>query len=236
MGSDKILAAEGICKSYEIAGSKRAEVLKGLSIDIGKGELVALMGPSGAGKSTLLHILGSLDSPDKGKVVLNINGKEFDYSLVSKEELTLLRNKHIGFVFQFHHLLPEFSALENIMMPALIGGSSYKEAQTKASELALIVGINEQVHQKPSELSGGEQQRTAIARALINEPALVLADEPTGNLDKSNADAVLELLLKLKKEFSKTFIIATHSQEVAERTERIVRLVDGKIVDEVRTF
>ncbi|ROL61646.1 ATP-binding cassette domain-containing protein, partial [Bacteroidetes/Chlorobi group bacterium ChocPot_Mid] len=169
MGSDKILAAEGICKSYEIAGSKRAEVLKGLSIDIGKGELVALMGPSGAGKSTLLHILGSLDSPDKGKVVLNINGKEFDYSLVSKEELTLLRNKHIGFVFQFHHLLPEFSALENIMMPALIGGSSYKEAQTKASELALIVGINEQVHQKPSELSGGEQQRTAIARALINE-------------------------------------------------------------------
>lgn len=236
MRGDKILAAEEIFKSYDIAGSKRTEVLKGLSICINKGESVALMGPSGAGKSTLLHILGSLDSPDKGKVVLDIGGKKFDYSSVSKEDLTLLRNRYIGFVFQFHHLLPEFSALENIMMPALIAGRSYKEAQVKASELARVVGINEQMNQKPSELSGGEQQRTAIARALINEPALVLADEPTGNLDKSNADAVLELLLNLKKEFSKTFIIATHSQEVAECAERIFRLVDGRIVDDIRTF
>jgi len=232
MESEIILKAENLCKAYDIAGYKKSRVLKELSVKIHKGELVALMGPSGAGKSTLLHILGSLDQPDEGNIVLNVNGDVFDYSKISSEEFTTLRNKHIGFVFQFHHLLPEFSALENIMMPALIAGFSYKDASKKAQELIGIVGIAEQQYQKPSELSGGEQQRAAIARALINNPAIVFADEPTGNLDKSNADAVLELLLDLKRKFSKTFVIATHSSEVAASAERILRMSDGKIVEE----
>jgi len=227
-----ILQAENLKKSYEIAGNKEAKVLKGLSVKINRGELVALMGPSGAGKSTLLHILGSLDQPDEGNIVLNVNGDVFDYSKTSSEEFTRLRNKFIGFVFQFHHLLPEFSALENVMMPALISGLSYKDASEKAKELIEIVGIAGQQHQKPSELSGGEQQRAAIARALINNPAIILADEPTGNLDKSNADAVLELLLDLKMKYSKTFVIATHSNEVAASAERILRMSDGKIIEE----
>jgi len=234
MKADSILIISNISKTYSIAGNKQANVLKGLSVEIFKGELVALMGPSGAGKSTLLHILGSLDLPDEGNVILNVNGDSFDYSKTSFEEFTMLRNKHIGFIFQFHHLLPEFSALENIMMPALIAGVSYKEAKSKAQELIGIVGIAEQQHQKPSELSGGEQQRAAIARALINDPAIVFADEPTGNLDKSNANAVLELLLDLKKKYSKTFVIATHSEEVAKVAERILRMSDGKIVEDFK--
>lgn len=232
MDNKIILQAENLKKSYLIAGNKEANVLKGLSVKINRGELVALMGPSGAGKSTLLHILGSLDQPDEGNIVLSVNGDVYDYSKTSSEEFTKLRNKYIGFVFQFHHLLPEFSALENVMMPALISGMSYKEASEKAKELIEIVGIAGQQHQKPSELSGGESQRAAIARALINNPAIVFADEPTGNLDKSNADSVLELLLDLKKKYSKTFVIATHSNEVAASAERILRMSDGKIVDD----
>ncbi|MFH1050936.1 MAG: ABC transporter ATP-binding protein [bacterium] len=232
MGDNNILLAENLSKSYEIAGEKKAIVLKGLSVKVNKGELVALMGPSGAGKSTLLHILGSLDQADEGNIVLSVNGDVYDYSKISSEEFTALRNRHIGFIFQFHHLLPEFTALENVMMPALIAGMSYKEASVKAQELIKIVGIAEQQNQKPSELSGGEQQRAAIARALINNPAIVFADEPTGNLDKSNADAVLELLLNLKKKYSKTFVIATHSPEVAASAERILRMSDGKIIED----
>ncbi len=232
MENKPILLAENISKTYEIAGNKKAYVLKSLSVNINKGELVALMGPSGAGKSTLLHILGSLDQPDEGNIILNVNDDVFDFSKLSSEGFTAMRNKHIGFVFQFHHLLPEFTALENVMMPALIAGLSYKEASSKARELIGIVGITDQQNQKPSELSGGEQQRAAIARALINNPAIVFADEPTGNLDKSNADAVLELLLDLKNKYSKTFVIATHSTDVAASAKRILRMSDGKIVED----
>jgi lipoprotein-releasing system ATP-binding protein len=232
MNEDIILEANNIRKAYEIAGQKRAEVLKDLSLQIKKGEFIALMGPSGAGKSTLLHILGSLDTPDKGEINLNINGEGYDYLSLTPERFTILRNRHIGFVFQFHHLLPEFTALENVMMPALIAGNSYFDAIEKAKELLNIVSITQQWTQKPSELSGGEQQRIAIARALINNPAIVFADEPTGNLDKSNAKAVLELIIKLKKQYSKTFIIATHSSEVANIAERILYMSDGKIIDE----
>jgi lipoprotein-releasing system ATP-binding protein len=232
MDEKVILQAENISKTFEIAGNKKSNVLKELFVKINKGELVALMGPSGAGKSTLLHILGSLDQPDAGEIVLKVNGSIYNYSKVSSEEFTRLRNQHIGFVFQFHHLLPEFTALENVMMPALIAGLSFKDATLKAQELIDVVGLSGQQNQKPSELSGGEQQRTAIARALINDPAIVFADEPTGNLDKNNADAVLELLLNLKKKYSKTFVIATHSPEVAASAERILRMNDGKIVED----
>jgi len=190
------------------------------------------MGPSGAGKSTLLHILASFDIPDTGEVNLKINSKNHSYSMMDETKFTELRNKHIGFIFQFHHLLPEFTALENVMMPALIAGDNYQNALTKAKDLIKTVGIEKQSYQKPSELSGGEQQRTAIARALINNPSIIFADEPTGNLDKNNAYSILQLLQDLRRKYSKTFIVATHSYEIAKMAERILILGDGKITED----
>ena len=226
-----ILKAKGIKKSFDIANQKKIQVLKGVDLEIQKGEFIALMGRSGAGKSTLLHILGSLDNPDKGDIQLSIEEKELVYSDLNQEGFNKLRNEYIGFVFQFHHLLPEFTAIENVMIPSLILGVSYKEAKIKAQELIDKVGLDEQKEQKPSQLSGGEQQRVAIARALINDPAIIFADEPTGNLDKENADSILSLIKDLQLQFNKTFVIATHSDDVANIAERKIRMSDGKLIN-----
>ncbi len=226
-----ILKADNLKKTYSKVKGKEVPVLKGLSLEIKKGEFVALMGPSGVGKSTLLHLLGSLDSPDSGEIQLNINGNSYIYSNMTEPQLSRVRNNHIGFIFQFHHLLPEFTSLENVMMPALINGDSFALAGRKAKELMESVGVSERLDHKPSELSGGEQQRVAIARALINEPSIIFADEPTGNLDSANASSVLELIVKLRKEWSLTILVATHSQSIASASERIITLGDGQIVN-----
>lgn len=229
MTDNIVLKANNIYKSYEIVGQKKTEVLKGLSLEIKKGEFLALMGPSGTGKSTLLHCLGSLDIIDRGEIVLNIDGDEFDYSKMNADEFDSFRNKNIGFIFQFHHLLPEFTALENVMMPGLIAGKKYKQVEEKAKKLLINVEMENQLKQKPAELSGGEAQRVALARAVINEPAIVFADEPTGSLDKKMSTIVLNLMKEISKDYSSTFIIATHNIEVAKTTERILYLKDGKI-------
>lgn len=210
-------------------------VLKGLSLTIEQGEFIAFMGPSGAGKSTLLHILGLLDFPDSGSIQYALSGNVFSQSTMKKGKSAELRNKHIGFIFQFHHLLPEFTALENIMMPALIGGMAMSKAKSKAMILAEQVGMSHRIEHRPSELSGGEQQRIAIARSLMNDPEIIIADEPTGNLDSANTIAVLELIRKIRQERSLTLLIATHSMDVARMAERIITLRDGVISSEVRT-
>jgi len=226
-----LLKAENIEKSYNISANKSVKVLKGIDIRITEGEFLALVGHSGAGKSTLLHILASIDVPDKGNIMLSINGTNFDYSKMTHEEFSLMRNKYIGFVFQFHHLLPEFTALENVMVPMLIAGENYKTSIKKAERLLHKVGLSEQLNQKPSELSGGEQQRVAIARALINDPVIVFADEPTGNLDKENADSMLNLIQTLQKDLNIAFLIATHSGWVSSVAERVLKISDGKIIE-----
>src|SRR3989339_165128 len=230
MISDLIIKADNLKKTYSKVKGKEIPVLKGLSLEIKKGEFVALMGPSGVGKSTLLHLLGSLDNPDSGEIRLNINGNSYIFSNMTESQLSRVRNSHIGFVFQFHHLLPEFTSLENVMMPALINGDSFSIAERKAMDLMASVGVSERLNHKPSELSGGEQQRVAIARALINEPSIILADEPTGNLDSANASSVLELIVSLRKERALTILVATHSQAIASASERIVTMGDGKII------
>jgi lipoprotein-releasing system ATP-binding protein len=198
---------------------------------VAKGEFLAIMGPSGVGKSTLLHLIGSLDSPDTGDITFYTDDTAVNYKDMSDDKLARFRNKTIGFVFQFHHLMPEFTALENVMMPALIAGVSYSEAKTKAQELMEIVGVSARAAHKPMELSGGEQQRIAIARALINNPSIVLADEPTGNLDSGNSKAVLELLQILKEKYNLTLIVATHSPDVAAICKRTIIMGDGRIVE-----
>lgn len=225
-----IIKAKNINKSYQIAGKPVTYVLKDLSVDISKGEFVSFVGPSGVGKSTLLHILGSIDTPDSGKVEYNMGEKSFSLSELTESELDILRNSSFGFVFQFHHLLPEFTALENIMMPSLIKGIKQFKAKQKALELMDLTGIADKSDNKPSELSGGEQQRVAIARALINKPAILFADEPTGNLDKENADMFLKLLQKVKKEFNLTVIVTTHSEYVSSVADRVLKLSDGIII------
>ena len=232
MNTGIVLKAENLVKSYSTKAQKITPVLKGVSLEIKRGEFVAIVGPSGVGKSTLLYLLGSLDYPNEGNIELYLNEKKINYSKLNQQDISALRNKSIGFVFQFHHLLPEFTAIENVMIPALIQNVSFSQAHQKALELIKIVGVEHRTEHKPMELSGGEQQRIAIARALINEPAIVLADEPTGNLDASNAKAVLELIQDLRKKYSLTFIVATHSQEVAGIAERILFMRDGKIVEE----
>ncbi|TAL69568.1 MAG: ABC transporter ATP-binding protein [Bacteroidetes bacterium] len=227
-----MLKASNIKKTYTKSAGKELPVLKGVSLELKKGEFVALMGPSGVGKSTLLHLLGSLDKPDSGDILLNINGDSCNYTKMNDTQLSKVRNNHIGFVFQFHHLLPEFTSLENVMMPALINGKSFSLSETKAKELLAQVGISERHNHKPSELSGGEQQRVAIARALINEPAIIFADEPTGNLDSANANSILELIISLRKERQLTILIATHSQQIADASERILTMGDGLIVNQ----
>lgn len=225
-----IITAENISKSYSLNTEKDTTVLQNVSLDVQRGEFTALVGPSGAGKSTLLHILGTLDKPDTGRVEFTWEGKKYPYSTMAAKDLEELRNKHVGFIFQFHHLLPEFTAQENVMMPALIARDSMKVAAAKAKELMDIVGMSHRAEHKPSELSGGEQQRIAIARALINKPSVLFADEPTGNLDSVNTDAILQLLHNIRTSRSLTMMIATHSMEVASAAERVITMRDGKIV------
>ena len=217
-----MLSARNIQKKYG-----HLQVLKGVDITIAKGEIVSIVGSSGAGKSTLLHILGTLDKAGAGEITLN--NQRVD--TLSGKRLAAFRNKEIGFVFQFHHLLPEFSALENVCIPGWIGGGKKKTVEARATELLHTLGLSNRLENKPQQLSGGEQQRVAVARALINNPSIVMADEPTGNLDSKNAKELHELFIDLRKQFNQTFLIVTHNEELAQMSDRIVHMKDGKIVD-----
>jgi lipoprotein-releasing system ATP-binding protein len=201
-------------------------VLNDVSIDIMPSEIISIIGASGAGKSTLLQILGGLDNPTSGKIFFD--GQEMNG--FSASELAAFRNKNIGFVFQFHHLLPEFTAIENVCMPAFINGTSKSDATKRAKELLSKLGLADRIHHKPSELSGGEQQRVAVARALMNQPKVVFADEPSGNLDSENAQELHELFFALREEFGQSFVIVTHNQELAQMADRTITMSDGKII------
>ena len=217
---------QGITKSF---GS--LQVLKGIDLHIGRGEVVSIVGPSGAGKTTLLQIVGTLDKPDSGEVVIDgvkVGG-------LNKKKLADFRNRHIGFVFQFHQLLPEFTALENIMIPAFIGGASKKTAEQRAREWLRFMNLEDRASHKPSELSGGEKQRVAVARALVNNPAVVLADEPSGSLDSKNKEELHRLFFDLRDKFGQTFVIVTHDEQLAKITDRTIAMKDGMLVNEETT-
>ncbi|MCR5270854.1 MAG: ABC transporter ATP-binding protein [Prevotella sp.] len=199
------------------------QVLKGIDLDIAKGEVVSIVGPSGAGKTTLLQIMGTLDRPDSGTVCVD----NIDTTTLSQKQLSDFRNRHLGFVFQFHQLLPEFTALENIMIPAYIAGRSNKEAKERALELLQFMGLSERASHKPAELSGGEKQRVAVARALVNNPAVILADEPSGSLDSKNKAELHQLFFDLRDKFGQTFVIVTHDEELATLTDRTIHMKDG---------
>jgi lipoprotein-releasing system ATP-binding protein len=216
-----MLSAKDIHKRYG-----PVEVLKGVDIRIEGGEIVSIVGPSGSGKSTLLHILGTLDRPDRGEVFLG----EEAISGLQGNKLASFRNKHIGFVFQFHHLLPEFSALENVCIPGWLTSRNKNEVKKGAEELLKILGLSDRLENKPNQLSGGEQQRVAVARALINKPDIVFADEPTGNLDTVNAKELHELFFELRREFNQTFLIVTHNEELAQLSDKTLTMKDGKII------
>ncbi len=221
-----MIQLKNITKSYG-----NLTVLNDISLDIHEQKVTVIVGPSGAGKSTLLHIIGTLDRADKGEVTFS----DIAISSLKEKQLSEFRNKHIGFVFQFHHLLPEFTAIENVEMPALIAGKSKKEAETKALELLTLLGVAARKDHKPSELSGGEQQRVAVARALINNPDVVLADEPSGNLDTDNARDLHQLFFSLRDKLNQTFIIVTHNQELADMSDFKILMKDGKIQDTVNS-
>lgn len=202
------------------------EVLKGIDLTINQGEVVSIVGPSGAGKTTLLQILGTLDRPDSGRVLFD----GVDVSAYKERQLSAFRNRHIGFVFQFHQLLPEFTAVENVMMPALIAGVSMNDARVRAMEMLDYLHLTDRATHKPSELSGGEKQRVAVARALVNRPQVILADEPSGSLDTHNKEELHQLFFDLRRELGQTFIIVTHDEQLATITDRTIRLLDGKVV------
>lgn len=216
-----MIKAIGITKSFGTL-----EVLKGIDFQAQKGEIVSIVGPSGAGKTTLLQILGTLSRPDSGRIVIN----DFETNLADDNHLAAFRNQSIGFVFQFHHLLPEFTAIENVCIPAFIARTGKKEAFKRAAELLDYLKLSERFQHKPAELSGGEKQRVAVARALMNSPAVILADEPSGNLDSENQQELHELFFALRKEFGQTFIIVTHDPGLAQMSDRIVQMKDGLIV------
>lgn len=220
-----MISVVDLTKSFRMNGYT-LDVLKGITLDIARGEMIAIVGASGAGKSTLLHMLGTLDRPTSGRVLFD--GQ--DVFGLSEEAQAEFRNKRIGFVFQFHHLLPEFTALENTFLPALIQDRPAEEAQKEAAQLLSDVGLGERLHHKPGELSGGEQQRVAVARALMQRPNLVLADEPTGNLDTHTGDSLFALLRQLNKARGTTFVIVTHNDKLSAQADRIVRMEDGRIV------
>jgi lipoprotein-releasing system ATP-binding protein len=205
------------------------EVLKGVDVHIKKGEIVAIVGPSGAGKTTLLQILGTLDKPEATED-FNLSVNAISLQNLSDKELSSFRNNHIGFIFQFHQLLPEFTALENVCIPAFIGKKSKKETEKRAKEILAFLGLSHRINHKPNELSGGEQQRVAVARALINNPAVILADEPSGNLDSESAKNLHELFFKLRDEFGQTFVLVTHNEELAAMADRKLTMKDGVIV------
>ncbi len=217
-----MLTGRNIFKSYG-----DLQVLKGVDVNIRQGEIVSIVGPSGCGKSTLLHILGTLDRPTSGSIQLD--GKDLD--LMNSKTLAAFRNRNIGFVFQFHHLLPEFSALENVCIPGWIAGRSKKEVAGRAASLLKLLGLENRSENKPQQLSGGEQQRVAVARALVNEPKIVFADEPTGNLDSANARELHQLFFDLRKQFNQTFLIVTHNEDLAQMSDRLLHMKDGKVTN-----
>ena len=225
---NNLIRVVDLYKSY-YDGLTELPVLKGIDLEVKKAEIVAIVGASGVGKSTLLHLLGGLDRPTEGTIFYE--GE--DIFALNDQELDRFRNEEIGFVFQFHHLLPEFTALENVAMPGLIARQKSDGAQDRARELLEFVGLGERLEHRPSELSGGERQRVAIARALVNQPKVVLADEPTGNLDQKTSEAVHDLLWTLNDQFNQTFIIVTHNQPLAQRADRLIQLVDGRVYDPV---
>ncbi len=220
-----ILSAKNIRKSFETTKKNKLEVLKSVSLDIENNKISVIVGASGAGKSTLLHLLGGLDRPDEGKIFFQ-DKNIFDFN---NERLAKFRNENIGFVFQFHHLLPEFTALENVAIPQMIMGKSLNKSLNRSRELLSLVGLSERENHKPAELSGGEQQRVAVARALANDPKIIFADEPTGNLDSVNSESVHKLLIELRDSLEKTFVIVTHNPELMKLADRIFEIKDGVI-------
>ncbi len=224
--SNTILACEAVCKNY-YDGQLNVQVLDNLTLQVDKGRSIGIVGASGSGKSTLLHILGGLDKPTSGRV--SLMGQ--DLSELSQKQLSGLRNRHLGFVYQFHHLLPEFSALENVMMPLLIGKRPKEQARERALLMLEKVGLKNRVLHRPGELSGGERQRAAIARALVTDPACLLADEPTGNLDRKNALNILDMMMELKQELGTALVVVTHDDEMAARFDRVLNMTDGALSD-----
>lgn len=216
-----MLQAKGIHKSYG-----KLHILKGVDLDVQKGEIITIVGASGAGKSTLLHIIGTLDHQDQGSVRLN----NIDVGSLSSRKLSAFRNEHIGFIFQFHHLLPEFTALENISIPAYIGKKNKKQTEERARELLDLLGLKDRADHKPNELSGGEQQRVSVARAMINNPSIILADEPSGNLDSNNAESLHQLFADLRDRLKQTFVIVTHNESLANMADRKIIMKDGQII------
>jgi len=225
MMNELILKAENIFKSFQTTKKLKLDVLKGISLELESNKITVIIGASGAGKSTLLHILGALDRPDNGRVIFN-DENIFRYN---DEKLAKFRNRHIGFIFQFHHLLPEFTALENVIIPQMINGTSFDKAKVRSEELLNTVGLTERINHKPAELSGGEQQRVAVARSLANDPEIIFADEPTGNLDSKNSEEIHKLIIELKEKFNKTFVIVTHNSSLVNLADKIYEIKDGKI-------
>ncbi|ATU09102.1 ABC transporter ATP-binding protein [Methanohalophilus portucalensis] len=223
--TDNIIEIRGLEKVY--GDGVEVKALDGLDLDVKKGEFLSIVGPSGSGKSTLLHMIGILDTPTKGTIL--IDGQ--DVTSMDDRQRSSARNKLLGFIFQYHHLLPDFTALENVMMPLLIAGKKKDEATREAEKLLNEVGLKDRLHHFPGQLSGGQNQRVAVARALVNKPKIVIGDEPTGNLDSHSSDKVYELLRKLNREFDQTFILVTHDENMARKTDRIVRIIDGKITE-----
>ncbi|WP_079701215.1 ABC transporter ATP-binding protein [Daejeonella lutea] len=216
-----MLQATGIHKSYG-----KLHILKGVDLEVQKGEIITIVGASGAGKSTLLHIIGTLDRQDQGTVRLN----NIDIATLSPKKLSAFRNEHIGFIFQFHHLLPEFTALENIAIPAYIANKGKKQTEERARELLDLLGLKDRANHKPNELSGGEQQRVSVARAMINSPSIILADEPSGNLDSNNAESLHQLFADLRDRLQQTFVIVTHNENLANMADRKIIMKDGQII------
>jgi lipoprotein-releasing system ATP-binding protein len=222
---DYILKAENLNKSYKMNKKVRLDVLKDVSLEIEVNKISVIVGASGAGKSTLLHLLGALDRPDSGKIIY----KDENIFTLSYERLAKFRNKNIGFIFQFHHLLPEFTALENVSIPQMISGNSLSDAAKKSKELLSTVGLSERMDHKPAELSGGEQQRVAVARALANDPQIIFGDEPTGNLDSKNSESIHQLILELRDNLKVTFVIVTHNPNLVKLADKVFEIKDGKV-------